>query len=84
MKGSDPYWVLPLDGDPIGAIGSGFRQVWVKYDLKGQYVYIKAPGIEGRLKMPMTHWVDVAHIANTGLPWADVLHELRRFYHKGD
>lgn len=78
MKGYDPYWVLPLDGDPIPTVGSGFRQVWVK--MSGSTVYLKAPHIEGRIKLTIDQWMGIAHVPNIGQSLSTAITALRRYY----
>ena len=80
MRGYEPYWVLPLDGDPIPTIGSGFRQVWVKADVKALHVYLKVPYVEGRVKLTVAQWESLAHVRNTGQSLSDAITALRRYH----
>lgn len=79
MKGYEPYWVLPLDGDPIPTVGSGFRQVWV-HITKAGVVYLKAPHVDGRVKLTMAQWLGIAHTPNTGQSLSTAITALRRYY----
>lgn len=80
MKGYEPYWVLPLDGDPLPTIGSGFRQVWVKADPLKFVVYLKVPYVEGRVKLTLVEWEALAHVPNTGQSLSDAVTALRQYY----
>lgn len=80
MKDYEPYWVLPLDGDPLPTIGSGFRQVLVRPDLKRLKVYIKVPYVEGRVTLTVAQWEAIAHVPNTGQSLSDAITALRRYY----
>lgn len=83
MNGYEPYWVLPLDGDPLPAIGSGLHRVLVRESPKTHMVTVRLAANPTVIfdKIPLTRWEGIAHIPDTGhMELETIITRLRRFY----
>ncbi len=81
MNGYHPYWIFPMDGDPLPNIGSGLRRVTVRLNEKKQTVTVRGANPEIVDKIPLTRWEGIAHIPDTGdMDFNTLITRLRRYY----